>query len=81
MGRSPAARFLLSPLALTQASYSTAAAIIAAFGRSLGCIVSGQGFDLWITEPVGPDAILGLHTDGDRVFHALDRGYLRVTSM
>jgi hypothetical protein len=63
------------PLVVTPRSYPAAEAVIATFGRSKGCIPSAHSFDLWVTAPLGPDAIIGVHTEGEASFHAMGRSY------
>lgn len=63
------------PLMVTRRSYSAAGAVIATFGRTLGCIWSAQAFDLWVTAPLGPASIIRVHTEGDTFFHAMGLTY------
>jgi hypothetical protein len=63
------------PLVVTSNGYEAAGAVVATFGRALGCIPSAHGFDLWVTAPLGPDAIIRVHTEGEAFFHAMGRGY------
>ena len=63
------------PLAVTPNSYLAAGAVIATFGRTLGCIPSSHQFDLCVTAPLGPDAIIKIHTEGDAFFHAISHSY------
>jgi hypothetical protein len=63
------------PLAVTPNSDSAAGAVIATYGRALGCIPSAHSFDLWVTAPLGSDAIIRVHTEGDTFFHAMGRSY------
>jgi hypothetical protein len=66
---------LAVPLALTKHSYSAAQAIVATFGRKLGCVPSKNAFDLYVTTPLGPNAILQVHNEGDPSFHAMGIKY------
>jgi hypothetical protein len=63
------------PLALTRQSYFAGAAVIATFGRSLGCIPSKHSFVLYVTASLPPDAVLKIVSEGDATFHRIGRGY------
>lgn len=60
---------------ITRHSHSAARAVVAAYGRALGCIPSAHRFDLFVTAPLGSDAIIAVHTEGDASFHAMGRSY------
>jgi hypothetical protein len=66
---------LAVPLSATDYAYSAAEAVVAAFGRSLGCIPESRAFDLFAEEPLPGSAILAIHRDGDPNFGAMARGY------
>lgn len=68
---------LAVPLALTDyCSYLAGEAVIATFGRSLGCIPDKDGFfDFYVTAPLLPEAILAVHSEGDSTFAAMGRTY------
>jgi len=66
---------LAVPLALTSHAYSAACAIVATFGRTLGCIPDKHGFDLYAKGPLGADAVLSVHSMGDATFQAIGRTY------
>ena len=55
--------------------HRAACAVIDAFSRSLGCSGSGLDFDFFVNEPLRPDAIVRIHTEGDQHFHAIGRDY------
>lgn len=63
------------PLATTAHSYSAAEAVVAAFGRTLGCEPGKRGFDLHTTAPLPPASVLAVHSEGERCFAELGRGY------
>jgi hypothetical protein len=63
------------PLAATEHAYSAAEAVVAAYGRSLGCIPDSGAFDLFALEPLPGSAILAIHHEGDPNFEAMARGY------
>jgi len=63
------------PVTLTRQSYSAANAVVATFGRSLGCATGKHDFDLYVTAPLHSDAILAVHTDGDASFHGVGHSY------
>jgi hypothetical protein len=50
-------------------------AVIATFGRTLGCVPSKHAFDLYVTAPLHSDAVLGVHSEGDASFDAVGRSY------
>jgi hypothetical protein len=66
---------LAVPLALTRDSSWAGRAVIATFGRSLGCIPEKHAFDLCVIAPLHPDAVLGVHSEGDAVFDTVGQGY------
>jgi hypothetical protein len=63
------------PMALTRHSYQAGVAIVATFGRSLSCIPSKHAFDLYAIAPLGPEAVLAVHTEGDANYAAMGRSY------
>lgn len=62
---------LAVPLALTKAAYWASAAVIATFGRSLGCVPEKRQFDLCVQSPLPGSAVLAIHTDADPTFGAM----------
>nr|WP_313424760.1 hypothetical protein [Brevundimonas diminuta] len=66
---------LAVPVAATDQAYSAAEAVVAAFGRSLGCIPESRAFDLFAEERLPGSVILAVHRDGDPTFDAMARGY------
>lgn len=66
---------IAAPLALTQHSYRAAGAVLATYGRSLGCFPDGNGLDLYVTAPLKHDAILRVHRAADTTFAIIGRGY------
>jgi hypothetical protein len=73
---------LAVPLAQTRHSYSAAQAVVATFGRALGCFPSKYAFDLYVTTALPADWILRVHSEGDPSFHRMGvkypLGYLHV---
>lgn len=63
------------PVKVTNHAYGAAKAVLAYYGRSIGCEPDGAGFELYTTQPLGPEAVLAVHTAGDAPFEALARGY------
>jgi hypothetical protein len=63
------------PLALTHHSYSAGQAVVATFGRTLGCIPGKHSFDLCVTTSLPPDSVLVVHTEGSSSFHAMGLSY------
>jgi hypothetical protein len=70
------------PLSLTRHSLSAGQAVVATFGRTLGCALGKHSFDLYVTRPLGPDSVLRVHGEDDSSFHAIGLtipdGYLDV---
>jgi hypothetical protein len=66
---------LAVPIALTCHAYSASEAVIATFGRSLGCIPSKMAFDLYVTAPLPGSAVLDIHADPDPRFSAMGVAY------
>lgn len=64
-----------APLSFSRHSYSAAEAVIATFSRSLGCIPDNRGFDLYVTVPLPPSALIQVHSSDDGTFPVLGRGY------
>ena len=50
-------------------------AVVATFGRSLGCIPSKHDFDLYVSAPLASASVLAVHAEGDASFDAMGRGY------
>jgi len=73
---------IVVPVMHTNQSYWAAEAVVATFGRSLGCATSKHDFDLYVTAPLRSGAILAVHTEGDASFRRLGRscpeGYVDV---
>lgn len=63
------------PLAHSRHGYHAAEAVVAAYARMLGCRPDSRNFDLYSHSALGPDAILGIHSEGEESFARLARGY------
>ena len=63
------------PLNTTRHTYSAGRAVVATFGRALGCDLDGEAFDLYSVRALGPDAVIAVHSEGEPRFAALARGY------
>jgi hypothetical protein len=63
------------PVSATRHSFHAGRAVVATFARSHGCVAEKKGFDLYVKEPLPPSAILAVHSEGDRSFNAMGRGY------
>jgi hypothetical protein len=63
------------PLALTHHNYSAGQAVVATFGRALGCHPGKHSFDLCVTTSLPPDSVLGVHTEGSSSFRAMGLSY------
>jgi len=66
---------LAVPLRLTRQAYWAAKAVVATFARTLGCKHDWSDFDLYTASPLGAEAVLKIHTQGDSEYAALARGY------
>lgn len=63
------------PLAHSRHSYSAAEAVVATYGRMLGATSDKKAFDLYTHQPLGPRALLAVHSEGDQTFAAIARGF------
>lgn len=63
------------PLDATRHAYSAGRAVVATFARTLGCKPEKEAFDLYTTRPLGPEAVLAIHSEGEADFATLARGY------
>ena len=63
------------PLGHLASAFRATQEVVATFGRALGCQPETNGFDLHIQQPLGPEHILAIHSEGDATFSALARGY------
>lgn len=73
------------PLEFSRHSFPAAKAVIATFGRSLGCDREKKDFDLYTHQSLGPDHILEVHSEGDSSFIAMGceypKGFVDVDSV
>lgn len=63
------------PLAHSRHGYSAAEAVVATYGRLLGCTPDKKAFDLYTYQPLGPKHLLAVHSEGGPRFAAMARGY------
>lgn len=63
------------PLLHSRHIYSAAEAVVATYGRTLGCQPDKHAFDLYSQQPLGPAQILAVHSEGEPDFGAIARGY------
>jgi len=63
------------PLALSRHSTWAGRAVVATFGRTLGCIQSKQSFDLYVTAPLPKEWVLEVHRKCDCSFQTIACGY------
>jgi hypothetical protein len=54
---------------------ATSVCSCASFARSLGCIPDFGAFELYSARPLGPDAVLAVHTEGEDTFAKIGKGY------
>lgn len=63
------------PLIHSRHAFSAAQAVVATYGRSLGCLPDKHAFDLYSLQPPGPANILAVHSEGEPNFDVMGRGY------
>jgi hypothetical protein len=63
------------PMARAWGSSSAGTAVVAAYGRALGWRCDTKAFDLYVHQPLGPENVLMVHSEGEPSFCALARGY------
>lgn len=63
------------PLDTTRHAYSAGRAVVATFGRTLGCKPEKEAFDLYAMRPLRPETVLAIHSEGESNFAALGRSY------
>lgn len=63
------------PLVHSRHSYSAAVAVIATYGRMLGCQPDAHSFDLYTQQPLGREHIIAINSQGEPNFDAIARGY------
>lgn len=63
------------PLAHSRHAYAAADAVVATYGRELGCRTDKKAFDLYTHQPLEPEQLLAVHSDGDPSYTAMGRGY------
>jgi hypothetical protein len=63
------------PLVHSHHGYSAAEAVVATYGRMLGCRPDKHAFDLYSHQPLGPDHVLAVHSHGETNFGTMARGY------
>lgn len=66
---------LAVPLSATNQSYPAGKAVVATFGRSRSCIPDKHAFDLYAFQPLPPEAILDIHSEGEPNFIWMAQGY------
>ena len=63
------------PMPATRHWYSAGGAVVATFARTLGCKPDRKSFDLYMARPLGADAILRIHSEGEPDFAALGTSF------
>lgn len=63
------------PLDATRHAYSAGRAVVATFGRTVGCNPDREAFDLYSIRALGSEAVIAVHSEGEPHFAALARGY------
>jgi hypothetical protein len=66
---------LAVPVTLADCGFSAARAVVATFVRSRSGIPGKFAFDLRVTSPLPPAAVLAVHTEGEPIFASMGRGY------
>lgn len=64
---------LVVPVNTTDRAYYAAESVLGSFGLVLGCSPERGAFDLYCSSPLGPDAVLAIHTEGEPRFTILGR--------
>jgi hypothetical protein len=59
----------------TTQSYVAGESVVATFARSIGCRPDFGAFDLCAIRPLGPQAVLAVHTEGESAFDLIGKGY------
>ena len=63
------------PLSYSRHAFSAARAVVATYGRMLGCVPDNGGFDLYTSQPLPAQNVLAVHSQGDPTFSTMARGY------
>lgn len=63
------------PLSYSNRCYLASEAVVATFGRTLGCRPDKHDFDLYSRVPLGAEHILAVHSEGEPNFETMARGY------
>jgi hypothetical protein len=63
------------PLDASPHSFNAGRAVAATFARSLGCVPDFGAIDLCAIRPLGPEAVLAIHTEGEAAFEQIGKGY------
>lgn len=63
------------PLGHSRHGYSAAEAVVATYGRTLGCNPDKKVFDLYTHQALGPEHLLAVHSEGDARYSALGLDY------
>lgn len=66
---------LAIPLAATNRAFSAGHAVVSSYARTLGCRADNGAFDLYARQPLGADAILKIHSEGEATFTGMARTY------
>lgn len=66
---------IVMPLVHSRHGYSAAEAVVATYGRLLGCRPEIHAFDLYTHLPLGPEHVLAVHSEGEPNFRVMARGY------
>jgi len=66
---------ILVPIVATNHAHPAGEAVLATFGRGLGCIPEKRAFSLYAKSALPPDAVLAVHTEGEPAFAAMGQGH------
>jgi hypothetical protein len=69
------------PLVHSRHGYSAAEAVVATYGRLLGRRPDKHSFDLYTHQPLGPEHLLAVHSEGEPNFGAMARATRPASSM
>lgn len=54
---------------------AAARAVTRTFAAGLGCRVTRERLDLHVVRPLGPEAVVAVHTEGDEIYERIGRDY------
>lgn len=64
-----------TPLSYSRHAFYAARAVVATYGRMLGCVPDNGGFELYTSKPLSAQNVIAVHSYGDPSFDTMARGY------